>query len=451
MGCNRSGGRDLRGARTGLESRQCPVRPPGLLCRPQREGTTINDDERHGEVGLVVGGVDTHKDVHVGAALDQLGRTLGTREFAATPAGYRQLGAWLSSFGPGRGGRRGGHGLLWRGLDASPGGQGVAVLEVNRPNRQFRRRHGKSDVTDAIAAAKAVLAGDACGAPKSGDGVVEAIRLFKWHVGGRSSRPDCESDPQRACRQPRRATDPTARALDSEAGCVVWAATAGDVDRDARGHAASVGEHHASLGGNRRRDPRPRPPASPARERSRTKVVRAQRCGTRHRRRIARRRGRQPRTHDLRRRVRCAVRHWCGASRRRPRTPAPLRGAHRAPSRALQSTEALTIPEVVVERRHGEAGGRRDVGEGDAVDAAFGDRLPRDVEDSLPCRRVARCRPAHAHHHGVRAGTSTSPASRSVIDCLPAPPLSWSETEEFVDSRPRAAPRGGNVRRSRQS
>ncbi len=37
----------------------------------------------------------------------------------------------------------------------------VDVIEVARPNRQVRRRFGKTDVVDAIAAARAVLSGDA--------------------------------------------------------------------------------------------------------------------------------------------------------------------------------------------------------------------------------------------------------------------------------------------------
>jgi len=35
----------------------------------------------------------------------------------------------------------------------------VVVIEVARPNRQVRRRHGKTDVVDAIAAGRAVLSG----------------------------------------------------------------------------------------------------------------------------------------------------------------------------------------------------------------------------------------------------------------------------------------------------
>ncbi len=53
------------------------------------------------------------------------------------------------------------------------------MLEVSRPNRQVRRRHGKTDVVDAIAAARAVLSGEASATPKTHDGPVEALRLLK--------------------------------------------------------------------------------------------------------------------------------------------------------------------------------------------------------------------------------------------------------------------------------
>jgi len=51
-------------------------------------------------------------------------------------------------------------------------------VEVNRPNRQLRRRRGKDDTTDAEAAARAALNGEATAVPKSGDGPVEWIRLL---------------------------------------------------------------------------------------------------------------------------------------------------------------------------------------------------------------------------------------------------------------------------------
>ncbi len=38
----------------------------------------------------VTGGVDTHADMHVAAAVNQVGGVLGTASFPTTPAGYRQ-------------------------------------------------------------------------------------------------------------------------------------------------------------------------------------------------------------------------------------------------------------------------------------------------------------------------------------------------------------------------
>jgi hypothetical protein len=47
----------------------------------------------------VTGGVDTHADVHVAAAVDANGGVLGVESFATTPAGLVELHAWLVSFG----------------------------------------------------------------------------------------------------------------------------------------------------------------------------------------------------------------------------------------------------------------------------------------------------------------------------------------------------------------
>jgi hypothetical protein len=59
-------------------------------------------------------------------------------------------------------------------------------MEVERPKRRHLRRKGKSDPIDAEAAARTVLAGEAVGEPKSGDGNVEmrfgsCDRLANWH------------------------------------------------------------------------------------------------------------------------------------------------------------------------------------------------------------------------------------------------------------------------------
>ena len=127
----------------------------------------------------VTGGVDTHKDKHVVAALDQVGRLLGIAEFPATTAGYRQLHAWLASHGEISAVGIEGCGSWGAGLARHLAAGDIDVVEVNRPNRQTRRRRGKSDSLDAEAAARAVLNGDAKAIPKSGDGPVEALRQLR--------------------------------------------------------------------------------------------------------------------------------------------------------------------------------------------------------------------------------------------------------------------------------
>jgi transposase len=57
--------------------------------------------------------------------------------------------------------------------------EGVCVVEVDRPNRQRRRRRGKSDPQDAITAARAAPSGDARGEAKTRDGNVEAMRVLR--------------------------------------------------------------------------------------------------------------------------------------------------------------------------------------------------------------------------------------------------------------------------------
>lgn len=128
---------------------------------------------------LITGGVDTHKDTHTAAALDSTGRCLGNATFPASQGGYVAVLDWLRGFG--RIERVGveGTGAYGSGLATYLCKQGVNVLEVNRPNRQARRRHGKSDPADAEAAARAALAGNAIGVPKSQDGDVEVIRLLR--------------------------------------------------------------------------------------------------------------------------------------------------------------------------------------------------------------------------------------------------------------------------------
>jgi transposase len=127
----------------------------------------------------ITGGVDTHLDVHVAAALDERGGLLGVAEFETTTVGYRQLLLWLNSFGDVELVGVEGTGSYGAGLTRFLHAHHVAVVEVDRPNRQRRRRRGKSDPQDAISAARAAQGGDATGLAKTRDGNVEAMRVLR--------------------------------------------------------------------------------------------------------------------------------------------------------------------------------------------------------------------------------------------------------------------------------
>src|SRR3546814_510868 len=127
----------------------------------------------------VVIGIDTHKDVHVAVAINGLGARLATASFPVTSQGYRQVAAWAAEYGVVHAFGIEGTGSYGAGLTRALTGMGLRVIEVGRVNRQLRRRHGKTDTVDAESAARAVLAGDADGEPKLGDGAVEMIRHLK--------------------------------------------------------------------------------------------------------------------------------------------------------------------------------------------------------------------------------------------------------------------------------
>jgi transposase len=98
---------------------------------------------------VVTGGVDTHLDVHVAAALDRVGGVMGTASFPTTAVGYRQLLAWLRSHGTVERVGVEGTGSYGAALARHLAREDVTVIEVLRPNRQVRRRQGKTDVIDA--------------------------------------------------------------------------------------------------------------------------------------------------------------------------------------------------------------------------------------------------------------------------------------------------------------
>jgi transposase len=127
----------------------------------------------------ITGGVDTHLDVHVAAALDERGALLGVKSFPTTPAGYRQLLDWLESFGTVELVGVEGTGSYGAGLTRHLHSHDIRVVEVDRPNRQRRRRRGKSDPEDAVSAARAAQGGEATGLAKTRDGNVESMRVLR--------------------------------------------------------------------------------------------------------------------------------------------------------------------------------------------------------------------------------------------------------------------------------
>ena len=127
----------------------------------------------------VTGGVDTHKDTHVAAVVDHLGTELGIRSFPTTVGGYSELLEWMRAMGPLERVGVEGTGSWGAGLCRYLLGAGVETVEINRTNRQTRRRNGKSDPLDALAAARSALARLDTGTPKTASGPVEAIRLLR--------------------------------------------------------------------------------------------------------------------------------------------------------------------------------------------------------------------------------------------------------------------------------
>ena len=92
--------------------------------------STIADDEPR-----IIVGVDTHKELHVVAVLDELGRLLDTATFPTTTRGYRDLTGWVCSFDEVLALGVEGTASWGAGLCRHLRARGLNVIEVNQPDR----------------------------------------------------------------------------------------------------------------------------------------------------------------------------------------------------------------------------------------------------------------------------------------------------------------------------
>ena len=127
----------------------------------------------------IIGGVDTHQDLHTAAIVSHDGTVLGTESFSTTRAGYRAMLRWFRS-----------HGELLRvgvestgtygaGITRHLALSGIPVLEVTGPDPASRRAKGKDDALDAISAAEAARTRRWVQVAKDRSGSVEALRVLR--------------------------------------------------------------------------------------------------------------------------------------------------------------------------------------------------------------------------------------------------------------------------------
>lgn len=133
------------------------------------------------QLGGNIAGIDTHKDTLHVAVVSAVGGELADREFPATSAGYRAVTEFLDGHSVGAVGVEC-TSSYGRGITGALQAAGLPVAEVYGGRKDTKRIKGKSDPLDAVAAARAVLAGDGIATPK--DERTNIVRTL--HVARRS-------------------------------------------------------------------------------------------------------------------------------------------------------------------------------------------------------------------------------------------------------------------------
>jgi transposase len=131
------------------------------------------------DIKTIIGGVDTHQDLHAAAVVDSNGTVLGSHSFSTTRAGYRAMLRWFRSHGEVIRVGVESTGTYGAGLTRHLALAGIPVLEVTGPDRSMRRSKGKDDAVDAVAAAQAARTGQRVQVAKDRSGAVEALRVLR--------------------------------------------------------------------------------------------------------------------------------------------------------------------------------------------------------------------------------------------------------------------------------
>jgi hypothetical protein len=126
----------------------------------------------------IVGGVDTHKDLHVAAIVDEQDRVMETRSFATTRQGYRQMLAWMRSFGELQRIGIESTGSYGAGRCASCSKPGLRFSRSRRPTSRIAAGVARTTISDAQNAAHAAFAGQRTVTPRSRDGMIESLRVL---------------------------------------------------------------------------------------------------------------------------------------------------------------------------------------------------------------------------------------------------------------------------------
>lgn len=117
-----------------------------------------------------VAGIDTHTV----AIISDTGRHIAPDTFPAANVGYAAFSEFIATSGVTTVGVEG-TSSFGAGLTRYLRPQKHSIVEVFRPTRSVRRRDGKSDPLDAVAAARQVLTGDGLSIPKATSGQVDSL------------------------------------------------------------------------------------------------------------------------------------------------------------------------------------------------------------------------------------------------------------------------------------